>query len=487
MMSHLRVVLLTIIIIGSLSVTPATASLGVVADRSPPVTQSGSDTVSITQTVKLTPETPGSIRVTKSVDTTHKLDRLELYAKNTAKNIDLNGFIRNDVQDSSEGFQNYEWDEHTQSPSITYDLDVNSTDSNGNYHSVDIGEWAVVSTPQMWYDGSGSRGLEIISDYKVAGPGVITSDYMFLGEHDIKTANANGQQFRLVIPEAANLSVSPDAILEDIAYASNQLKVGERDEEVVMIAIPTPNGMNWAFGGVALDRTFLTVDDAPLNSTYNVWVHEYIHTRQDFDTTRDFRWFIEGSAIYYTSLFTLQQEQIGFDRFREKTGVNRPLYENAILTKPKQNPKNPPAWNVKGDLIAGRADQRIRLATNGSASLTDIFRRLNSENEPISNADFIRYVYLYSNEEVESDIQAATTTTESMSMWDKREHKQAFGEEPHEVKAPNTETTDQESNTKDSKLEEESNTEESEGIKRFIIALVAINVIFYGVFIIYNK
>jgi hypothetical protein len=426
--------------------------------------------------VKLTPETPGSIRVTKSVDTTHKLDTLELYVKNTAKNIDLNGFTRNNVQDSPEGFQNYEWDEHTQSPSITYDLDVNLTDSNGNYHSVDIGEWAVVRTPQMWYGWSGSKGLEIISDYKVAGPGVSTSEFSFLGEHDIKTANANGQQFRLVIPEAANLSVSPDAIFEDIAYASNQLKVGGRDEEVVMIAIPTPNGMNWAFGGVALDRTFLAQDKTPLNSTLNGWVHEYIHTRQDFDTTRDFRWFTEGSAIYYTSLFTLQQEQIGFNAFKQKTGVNRPPYVNAILTKRRQNSPYHAVWDDKRDLVTGRADQRIRLATNGSASLTDIFRRLNSENEPISNADFIRYVDLYSNEEVESDIRAATTTNESMSMWNKREHKQAFGEEPHEVKAPNTEKTDQ-----------ESNTEESEGIKIFIIALVAINGIVYSVFRIYNK
>lgn len=142
----------------------------------------------------------------------------------------------------------------------------------------------------------------------------------------------------------------------------------------------------------------------------------------------------------------------------------------AILTKTKDSAR--PQY-TKGGLVAARSDQWIRDATN--ASLTEIVRRLNTANEPVSNAEFLRYVRLYSTADVESDIRAATTTSQSLTMWNRQEHEEAFGVEPYTAKstgsAPN---------------------EIAEGggvdpVTTFILGLVALNVVVYGGYKIYTR
>lgn len=471
-MSYRRILLFVVVITGSLFIMPATAALDSRADKSYPVAQAEYDTGSITQTLKLTPDTPGSVQVTTSADLPLAVTEFELYINEAAEQVNTDGFRQTTARDPVDGFRKYEWD-GTDSPSITYNLDVNTTDSKGKYETVDGGEWAIIETPQIPYSWSANEDVELVRNHRVAGPGISKDGFTFLGEHTIKSVSENDQRFRLVIPEAADLTESPDAILDNIAYASNQLQVGSRDSDVVMIAAPTSDKIQWSHGGTAHDSIFWVQADAKLDTPGNTWVHEYIHTRQSFVPTEDFDWLIEGSAEYYAALFTLQQEQIGFEQFQRHLTVNGPRESSKILTKTKYAA---PAQYSKGGLVVARTDQRIRLATNGSSSLATIFNRLNSEDEPISNGDFIRYVYLYGNEDLESDVRAATTTSESMAMWDKQDHTRAFGEEPHESESANTAKTDQDSNSAD-----------SDSFLSFISSLVAVNGVVYIMFRIRNN
>lgn len=468
-----------IVIFGGLLITPAVAVADTGMGKSTPIAQAGSDAVTISQKLELTPETPGSIRVTETVDVTLKLKEFELFVPADGKKLKTDGFSRATAEDPMDGFKMYAWDGNTRSPSITYRLDVNSTRTSRGvrdqvgYETVDAGEWAIISTPGNGWGWTASEDIDVTTDRRIAGPGVVKDGFAFLGEHDIRMKSANGQRFRLVIPKAANLTESPAAILNNITYASRKLRVGERDEDVVMIAAPTPDGINWSHGGTAHDSVFWAIDEARLDHPGNTWIHEYVHTRQDFNQEKDFSWFVEGSAEYYAALYTLQQEQIGFQQFQKHFIITEPYQAKVALTNTKS--ASPPQY-TKGGLVAAGADKRIRLATNGSVSLADIFRRLNSDNEPASNSDFIRYIGLYSNNAIESDVQAATTTSEIMSSWDKNEYTQAFGEEPHEMKSPDTGKTAQDSKTR-----------ESNGWLRFILALVAVNSIAYGIFKIYNR
>lgn len=62
--------------------------------------------------------------------------------------------------------------------------------------------------------------------------------------------------------------------------------------------IPLIGGMYGAYldNGDALVKSDSQVDEAS-----NVWVHEYVHSRQGFETGSNMSWFVEGSAEYYAA------------------------------------------------------------------------------------------------------------------------------------------------------------------------------------------
>lgn len=464
-MRHSSVLVFAVIILTSLFSTPVAAAVDTETHGTPPMAQVESDTVTITKTLELTPENPGSIQVTASVDTVRKLDGFGLFINDSAEQVTADGFTRT-TEEVPRGKKKYEWDGNTQHPSITYNLDANTTRSDGGYQFVDAGEWALVGIKWSGISWAGSDEIEFVRNTEVDGPGVAKHTMAFLGEYETRTKTIHDERFRLVIPDAADLTENPEAIFDNIAHASSQLDVGARNEEVIMIAAPTPGGIQWGVGGTAIDNIFWVKDDSQTNSSRNAWIHEYVHTRQDINTTEDFNWFIEGSASYYSGLYTLQQGKISFGQFQKylSTSDTNSLGTGAILTNIEGEHGDPEY--TRGGLVAGRADQRIRLTTNRSASLTNIFRRMNSANESISNADFIRYVGSYTNNEVASDIQTATTTRQPVTMWDKETHKQAFGEIPQEL---------------------DSSTEESDGVSMLIIAFIALNAVSYSVFKIYKN
>ncbi|TQQ81284.1 hypothetical protein EGH24_09170 [Halonotius terrestris] len=424
-----RILVCILIICSSLFATPAAATIDTEPDQSPVVEQSTSETVPITQTLQKTPDTPGSITVTTTVETTLKLTQFNLYIPRPSEELSVTGFSRGSTDDV-QGFKKYEWDGNTDSPAVTYSVEVNTTGDRGGFETVDAGDWAIIAVPDIPYAWEASEEVQITRQTELAGSGVVKVGYAYLGEYEERTHTAHDQQFRLITPEAATLAERPEAIFDSVSYASDKLRVGERDDEVVMIAAPSSETIRWNVGGTARDSVFWAVDRATVNTTNNIWIHEYVHTRQDFTTTDDFEWFTEGSAEYYAALFTLQQEQIGFDQFRLYFKVREDRYSDAVL---RDTSSDSLAAYYKGGLVAGYVDQQIRLASNGSASLTALFERLNAEEEEVSNEDFLRYVGLFSTSDIESDVRAATTTPASLSMWDRAEHTAAFGEEPPEM------------------------------------------------------
>lgn len=437
-----RILLLAIVLFSIFLTGPAVGAIDTEQDQTPVETHTETSTVNITQTMELTPDNPGSVRVMTTVDTPTGLDKFTLGVPESAKLINVDGFSLStpDGSDQENRYDNellYEWDQQTDVPSVTYDIDANqkkptwSDKDVEGYETITTDDWALVEPPSIPTTWWGSKDTEVEINRRVAGQGVSTDEYAFLGDHEIRTRSVHDQHFQLVIPEAADLVESPSAILDNVAYASEQLSVGERDEEVVMIVAPTSETFRWASGGYAKDSTFWVRDDSHIESSQNLWIHEYIHTRQDFNATQDFNWFVEGSAEYYAALYTLQQEQSKFKWFENSLSREAQKYDDVRLTETSAGSR---AQYEKGGLVAARTDQRIRIATAGNASLTTVFERVNDENTSVSNEDFIEYVGFYSNDNLASEVEAATTTSQSFSMWDRDGHKQAFGEEPHPPK-----------------------------------------------------
>ncbi len=392
-------------------------------------------TVTITQEFSRLPDHPGQVQVTRRVNIPETVRSLRTTLPERAT------VLRTSAGFEAIGGRQYEWDGGASTATITYRLGVNRTgqvsgpeDTGGRFLFADVGDWALFQRPAAPVDVSyrGGTALEFERQTAVDGPGAAGKALVYLGEMASTTRQAHGQQFKLVVPAAASLRESQENIFESVTAASDALRVGDRDEEVLMVAAPTT--IDWSVRGLrAGDSDFYVTANQRVDDPDNVWVHEYVHTRQDFSLGTETKWLGEATATYYAALLTLRQERVTFEEFRRvlSLGANGE-YDSVVLA-------NPDTWTrgatyQKGGLVVGELDRRLRLATDSQSDFQAIFRELNERRESLSGEAFRSIVRDHGTAEVASVARRYTTTTEAPSIWDRAAHQAAFGALPPRIR-----------------------------------------------------
>ena len=413
--------------------------------------------IRLTTTLALTPDRPGSIAVTLQFGVPDRVTAVEATIAADAESVTADGFsaIQGDT---------YEWDGETATPTIKYQLPANRTAATGRldhlpprsaetsvdestatgspdsadtdaaavgdegYLFVDAGPWALVSLPGTslsWrYRG---EAVGLAREVTTRGPGAVGDRVAFLGEHAVRDRTVNGQTFQLVVPAASEdaMTVPPEQVLDSLAAASGDLRVGDRDESVFVVAAPT--GVDWAVRGLQTgDADAWVRADEPLADPQSAWLHEYVHTRQSFATTAETRWLTEGSADYYAALLALRQGLTDFAAFADhlERGAEAPYADDVLA--------DPGTWTTgtpyrKGSLVAGETDRRIRLASGGGATFAAVFARLNAESEPVSGDRFRALVADAADESVAEEAGRYVRTDVAPDMWSASAHEAAFG------------------------------------------------------------
>ncbi|MFW5900275.1 MAG: hypothetical protein ACOCTH_00680, partial [Halodesulfurarchaeum sp.] len=297
------------------------------------------------------------------------------------------------------GDGNYSWDGETVEPSISLSLSVNRT---GDYHLssatgeqatetgeglmfVDTGDWAVLSVPSAsvwWSSYQNEPPVTFVGETAVVGSGVAGDRMVFLGSHTKETRTIDGQTVTVVLPDAATLESSPESVLDVFEAASPHLPSSPVSRSVVIAA---PTTVEWGPYGLA-DRSDTWVRaDQPLDEPGNVWLHEFVHLRQNFSTTTDTQWIREGMPEYYAALLTLEQGRTDFGAFSDHLDRGtQSRYENVVLSQPD-------TWTelanyAKGALVYGTIDRRIRLDSTQTASARLLFESMNEHDQPIDQA-----------------------------------------------------------------------------------------------------
>ncbi|GAA0552283.1 PGF-CTERM sorting domain-containing protein [Halorubrum ejinorense] len=363
--------------------------------------------------------------------------------------VEADGFERAD--DAGPDESAWVWDGETPTPSLTYATDVNVTveesgplATRGTYRFADAGEWALVRTPRTsasWsYTGQYDGQVGLTRENVVDGEGVASQAMAFLGPYEERVREADGRRYRLIVPEAADTEATPEEVFGAFDYASAALRVGARDETVFAVAAPT-DGVEWGVRGIQIGDADLWVRDVePAGTADDVWTHEYVHTRQAFGTDASGRWITEASATYYAALFALDRGAANFAEFeRTLARGERDPDASAVLADPGTWEGNPDY--TKGALVAGAIDRRLRVATDGGASLATVLRDLNAAGEPITNEHVLDAVEAAAAEGADDETAAAiraeaerlTTTRDAPETWGRDAHAEAFGETPAQV------------------------------------------------------
>ena len=382
-----------------------------------------------------TPERVGAFTVELQYAIPDQVTRLSATVPSAASIVTTSGF-------ESTGDREYVWDETTESPSLTYRLPSNRTTrqegpiaADGRLELAETADWAIVRPigPGLNWAWTGNT-VGIDRTRSIVGSGATGESMVFLGEHTEHTRTAHGQTIRLIVPHEAELSADPESILDQLAFASDALRVGARDSEVFVIAAPT-EGVPWAVRGLQTgDADMWVSDDERLDDPGNVWLHEYVHTRQAFEPTTETQWFVEGSASYYAARLTLEAGGIRFNDFRRELARGEaPEYEETVLTDPE-------TWALgaqyrKGSLVAGALDRQIRSESNRSTSLDRVFSALNARSEPVTAERFQTAVDDAGGSTSVTVHNRYVSTQAVPSMWDRREHDVVFGSLPARIEA----------------------------------------------------
>lgn len=403
-------------------------------------TQSTDDEIRLTTTLDRTPDRTGEITATVSVRFPDRVTELTARLPDGVTVTDTDGFSRD--TDTA-----YEWDEQTDRPSVTFRVDADKlTDGEGplaeegRYLFADTKKWSLVRIPSVGikWGYTGRPEPAVTKRTEINGSGAAGDRMAFLGPHDVRTHTAHGQTFRLVIPEAADLAESPTDIFDSLSHASDVLRVGDRDADVLVIAAPTTT-VGWGVRGLQTGESDMWVQDTEqLDDATNVWIHEYVHTRQAYQpqTTDETVWLTEATASYYSVLLTLEGNRIGFDQFQRilEEGEAEPQ-STSVLSQPDSWENNANYW--KGPLVIGEIDRQIRLATDSEASFQTVFQSLNSHaetpsnsDEPLTASDLEAYIAAAATDDVAAESTRYTTTDATPAMWDAETHWKAFGQRP---------------------------------------------------------
>jgi len=409
-------------------------------------TSDDTDAIRLRNELFMTDE-PGTIGVTTRAEIPDRVTELEVTLLSaTDAAVDADGFEPTDDADPDESV--WAWDGETERPSLTYAIDANETTdadgpigAEGTYRFADAGDWALVQTPRTaaaWsYTGEFSGQVRLERETVVDGEGAASRTMAFLGPHDEHVHEGVDGRYRLIVPDAADPVAAPAAVFDSFDGAATALRVGAADDEVFAVAAPTGD-VSWGVRGLQTGDADLWVrDEEGVDTPDDVWAHEFVHTRQSYRAEASARWFTEATATYYAALFALERGGADFDGFEQTLARGeRDPDASSVLAEPGTWAAN--AQYTKGSLVAGELDRRIRLATDGGASLATVFRSLNDADDPVTNEDVLAGVEAAVAEggdeaaaaEVRAEAERLTETAAAPEMWDRTAHAEAFGETP---------------------------------------------------------
>lgn len=297
----------------------------------------------------------------------------------------------------------------TASPSITATTNVLLQDAVADTSPNDTAteEWAFALIPHIhmrWRTSTSTwsrwvyplrQEMRNRTTVTMAEKGTWGGHYLFLGNYTSYSRHQAGQTIRLIVPNAAQLTETPEAILTAVGNTSTELSVGSRDKVVTMFAVSSPF---WLRGEASFRFGEVLVQDTSRLETVNTpWIHEYVHTRQSFDTGPRMSWFTEASASYFTLRYG-----------RDKEYISRQELEAYFECQPSDSVlANQSTWQDdsvpyhKGAKVLTTLNQRIQNATDGQKSLEDVMRRINSHPNTITYPEFKQIVSSVSGESMD--------------------------------------------------------------------------------------
>lgn len=325
----------------------------------------------------------------------------------------------------------YEWTGSTADPTLRYEYEGTVRGEGRNDRTgvlfVAADEWALVRTPNVGLSWETTdRDSELVRENTVDGAGVASTHMAYLGPYTDYTGSAAGQEFRLIVPDAADLREDPEDVLATLEATARRLTIGERDTDVFVVAAPTaehtwgPAGLQRGSGGDMWVR-----DAERLGTARDTWIHEYVHTRQRYEPTAGTRWTTEGMADYYAGLLPYETGKTDYETFAAQLEEGTDSEYDAVRLT------DPGTWDGtganydRGTLVFAYLDRRLRAET--ATTLDAVLAGVNEPGSPLTHQQFLDTIETAGGDEIRADAERYTETTAAPPIPTRSEHAAAFG------------------------------------------------------------
>lgn len=271
---------------------------------------------------------------------------------------------------------------------VSYITAVNETDDAGRLKEVDTGRWALFqwrSVDLRWSytrRGGTQRPTVLERPAGTVGPGAVGPGVAYLGPYREATRTVDGERIRVVEPDAADTAETSAAIADALAAASGNLRIGARNERVMVVVAPEPiavTGRMVRAGSPKIDDMYVRADE-PLATADHAWFHEYVHTRQEYETSPRVAWLDDGSAEYYGAWLAYESGFISSTAFYQYVRTDR----NADAILSDASGADGPASYFKGMRVLAAADAEIRAGSGGTATLQDVMASVNRHDDTVT-------------------------------------------------------------------------------------------------------
>jgi len=222
---------------------------------------------------------------------------------------------------------------------------------------------------------------------RAAGGGLVGERFAMVGDMSVRTRSTDDGTVRLAVPDPVDPRPDPAAIADSIADAATSFEDGAGRETATVFALP-PSVRDGGATFISADEGWINAD-ARLRTANNVWLHEYVHTRQSFDLGPRMRWFDEASAEYFGARLALDVGLVSRSSFRSYlAGRSGPA--GTLADRDSWRGDGLPYH--RGVRVLSALDREIRSRTDGARSLEDVFARLNRHRGTVTYAEFARTV-----------------------------------------------------------------------------------------------
>lgn len=301
------------------------------------------------------------------------------------------------------------------------------------------GEWAFVA-PERLVMTMTRRSVTIDFDLDLmpSTPGIVRGNHALLGEDDqygLYEKDADEETLELVVLGDADLPTHPDDILDALTALSDSLSVGGVSDRVTIFGISDDGFPEEAPGGSSdgSNSSAWLRGSFPLDAAPSVWDHEYVHTRQTYQSIKssvlgdDTRWLFEAEADHYATLVPYESGRASFDEleYAYERG-NNDRYGDAVLADYGTWEDRRRANYTVGALVLGWLDLQIRKGSSMTHSLDDLLKEIDQipVGETVRHDDLLALIEKYASEDVMQQADEYLTTDARPDFWGKETHEQ---------------------------------------------------------------